>query len=414
MRSRSTATPGRHRRVTSPAVSSDEPGAAARERPAADILPRAVRLDQTQTPALVLDRARLDQNLARMATQLRRLAVPLRPHVKTAKSHPVVKRALEGQPGGVTVSTLAEAEACAAEGITDILYAVGIEPGKLDRVAALRQRGVDLLVILDSVAMASRLVDEGRTRGVHLPALIELDTDGHRAGVDPGSPVLLAIAAALGPTLRGVMTHAGESYNAQSRAAIREMAEQERAGAVRAAERLRAAGHACPVVSVGSTPTALFATDLAGVTEVRAGVHMFMDLVMAGLGVCEVSDIAISVLTTVIGHQEEKGWLLTDGGWTALSRDRGTASQRVDQRYGLVCDLLGVPIGDLVVSGANQEHGIVASRSGGPMDFARFPVGTKLRVLPNHACATAAQHAEYHVVDGGTDVIDRWPRFGGW
>jgi D-serine deaminase-like pyridoxal phosphate-dependent protein len=373
-----------------------------------------VRLEQIQTPALVLDRRRLDGNLARMATELRRLGVPLRPHVKTAKSHAVLQRALDGQPGGVTVSTLAEAEACAAEGINDILYAVGIEPGKFDRVAALRARGVDIVVICDSVAVATRLVRDGVSRGVEFPALIELDTDGHRAGVAPESPLLLAIADALGPSLRGVMTHAGESYNATSRAAIREMAEVERAGAVRAAERLRAAGHECAVVSVGSTPTALFAADLTGVTEVRAGVHMFMDLVMAGLGVCAVDEIAISVLTSVIGHQEEKGWLLTDAGWTALSRDRGTASQRVDQRYGVVCDLHGAPIGDLIVSGVNQEHGIISSRAGAPLDLARFAVGTRLRVLPNHACATAAQHAAYHVVEGSTDVIHVWPRFGGW
>ena len=373
-----------------------------------------MRLDQIQTPALLLDRGRLDQNLARMATQLGRLGVPLRPHVKTAKSHPVVQRALAGQPGGVTVSTLAEAESCAEAGIRDILYAVGIEPGKLDRVAVLRRSGVELVVILDSVEMARRLLDEAKALGVEFPALIELDTDGHRAGVPPASPLLLEIAGALGSQLRGVMTHAGESYLAKSTEAIREIAEVERAGAVRAAERLRAAGHSCEVVSVGSTPTALFAANLTGVTEVRAGVHMFMDLVMAGLGVCRVDEIALSVLTTVIGHQREKGWLLTDAGWMALSRDRGTAAQRVDQGYGVVCDLNGAPIGDLIVSGANQEHGIVSSRGQNALELARFPVGTRLRILPNHACATAAQHAAYQVIDGGTEVIEAWPRFGGW
>src|SRR3546814_15707219 len=84
------------------------------------------------------------------------------------------------------------------------------------------------------------------------------------------------------------------------------MAEQERAGAVHAAQRLRSAGFAAPVVSVGSTPTAHFARSLEGVTEVRAGVYVFFDLVMSGLGVCAESDIALSVLCSVIGHQKEK------------------------------------------------------------------------------------------------------------
>jgi D-serine deaminase-like pyridoxal phosphate-dependent protein len=152
------------------------------------------------------------------------------------------------------------------------------------------------------------------------------------------------------------------------------------------------------------------------VTEVRVGVHMFQDLVMSGLGVCRVDDIALSVLVSVIGHQHERGWIITDGGWTALSGDRGTATHSLDQGYGLVCDAAGrVLAEDLIVKSTNQEHGILARRDGGPIDAGRFPVGTLLRVLPNHACATASQHACYHVVDGtAPDVLDRWERFSGW
>jgi D-serine deaminase-like pyridoxal phosphate-dependent protein len=184
---------------------------------------------------------------------------------------------------------------------------------------------------------------------------------------------------------------------------------------VRAAERLRAAGLPCPIVSVGSTPTALSVEDLTGVTEVRAGVYVFFDLFMAGVGICTLDDIALSVLTTVIGHQSDKGWTIVDAGWMAMSRDRGTQSQSIDQGYGVVCSADGAPIDDYIVTSANQEHGIVARRGGGP-DAAidqRFPIGTLLRVLPNHACATGAQFPAYHVVqaDGSVRV---WPRFSGW
>ena len=366
------------------------------------------------TPALLLDRDRLDANLARLAVRLKALGVPLRPHVKTAKSIPVIERAIAGQPRGVTVSTLREAEACVEAGITDILYAVGIAPQKLERVAALRARGADVTVVLDSRAAADSVRTQSAVLGVDIPALIELDSDGHRGGVSPDAPLLLDIGRTLGPLLRGVMTHAGESYHCDSEDALRAMAERERGAAVQAAERLRADGQRCDVVSVGSTPTAMFAGDLTGVTEVRAGVHMFMDLVMAGLGVCTIDDIAISVLTTVIGHQADKGWILTDAGWMALSRDRGTAAQRVDQGYGVVCDEVGRPIGDLVVTAANQEHGIVSSRTLESIDLEQFPVGRRLRVLPNHACATAAQFGEYHVIAAGTITGERWSRFGGW
>src|SRR5690606_35712687 len=241
-------------------------------------------------------------------------------------------------------------------GITDILYAVGIAPQKLADVAALQARGAQLTIILDSIAAAQAVAAHRAATGRGVPTLIEIDSDGHRAGVAPESALLLEIAAILGGDLRGVPTHAGESYHCVSAESKRAMAAQERDAAVNAALRLRVAGFAAPVVSVGSTPTAHFADDLAGVTEVRAGVYMFHDLVMAGLGVCAVDDIAISVLVTVIGHQAAKGWLITDGGWMALSRDRGTAAQAVDQGYGLVCDADGRVLGDLVMSGANQEH----------------------------------------------------------
>jgi D-serine deaminase-like pyridoxal phosphate-dependent protein len=168
------------------------------------------------------------------------------------------------------------------------------------------------------------------------------------------------------------------------------------------------------VVSVGSTPTATFAERMDGVTEVRAGVYMFFDLVMAGLGVCTLDDIALTVMTSVIGHQPDRNWIITDAGWMAMSRDRGTANQRLDQGYGVVCDLSGRPIDDLIVAQTNQEHGIVADRRGRPIDPVRFPVGMLLRVMPNHACATAAQYAQYHVIAGEPVVEAVWPRFSGW
>jgi len=377
-----------------------------------------MQLSDLETPALVLDRGRVERNIARMRDHLSRLGVSLRPHVKTAKSIDVVRLALAGQPGGVTVSTLKEAEYFLAHGIRDILYAVGIAPNKLDHVAALRKQGADITVILDNVAAAQAVAAQGRARGMDIPALIEIDSDGHRSGVRPGAATLLEIGRVLdmerGAALRGVMTHAGDSYNCKSTAAILAMAEQERAAVVRCAADLKRAGLPCPVVSVGSTPTATYAENLDGVTEVRAGVYMFFDLVMAGLGVCRTDDIAVSVLATVIGHQPEKNWIITDAGWMALSRDRGTAKQWIDQGYGLVCDAQGCPIPDLIVADTNQEHGIIADRNGGAIDLARFPIGTLLRILPNHACATAAQHPCYNIVDGGVEVEAAWARFSGW
>ncbi len=165
---------------------------------------------------------------------------------------------------------------------------------------------------------------------------------------------------------------------------------------------------------MGATPTALTARSYAGVTELRAGVYMFFDLVQAGIGVCGIDDIALSVLATVIGHQRDKNWIITDAGWMALSADRGTAGQAVDQYYGIVCDPEGRPYDDLVVLRANQEHGIIAARPGSAAKIPELRIGDRVRILPNHACATAAQHDQYYVMDEKNAVAATWPRFRGW
>jgi len=369
--------------------------------------------ESIDTPALLLDVEKLERNCARMRERLHSNGVVLRPHVKTAKCVEVARVALDAPAGPITVSTLREPEYFFDHGFRDILYAVGMVPGKVPRVAELTRRGARITTIVDSVEAAQSLADAAKKAAMRIPVLAEIDSDGHRAGIAPGDPRLLAVADALGDAFQGVMTHAGDSYNCDSIEAIRAVAERERDAVVKSAAALRAHGHPSPVVSVGSTPTATFAASFRGVSEVRTGVYMFQDLVMAGLGVCGVDDIALSVLGSVIGHQRGKNWVVTDAGWMALSRDRGTARQKVDQGYGVVCGADGKPIEDLVVIEANQEHGIVARRGGGAIDFARFPIGSLLRVLPNHACATAAQHGEYHLLRDN-DPIDVWERFNGW
>jgi D-serine deaminase-like pyridoxal phosphate-dependent protein len=375
-------------------------------------------LARLQTPCLILDEEKMLRNIQRLRSRLDALGVPLRPHLKTAKSVDVAKHLVDERHNMATVSTLKEAEVFADAGIKDILYAVGIAPHKLERVAALRAKGCDLIIILDNIEQANAVADFIKATGQPIPVLIEIDCDGHRSGIAPDdAETLIAIGKALvdgGADLRGVLTHAGQSYTARSNEELELYAEQERIGIVIAATILRNAGLPCPIVSVGSSPTAHFAKNLDGVTEVRAGVFVFFDLVMAGIGVCDVDDIALSVLATVIGHQREKGWILVDAGWMAMSRDRGTSKQVVDQGYGIVCDQNGKPYGDLIMIDANQEHGIIAVRPNSSGTLPELAVGDLVRILPNHACATGAQHDHYNVVNKQQQVVANWPRFSGW
>jgi D-serine deaminase-like pyridoxal phosphate-dependent protein len=371
------------------------------------------------TPCLLLDQSRMMRNVTRLKQRLQSFGVPLRPHLKTSKSIDVAKKVVDPQAGGASVSTLREAEEFNSAGIRDLLYAVGVTPSKLDRMAAIRARGADLSVIVDSLDAAEAVARKASATGDRIPTLIEVDSDGHRAGIRADEVErLVAVGCALhngGAELRGVLTHAGSSYDCRTTAEIEAVAEKERVAAVSAASVLRRAGLPVPVVSIGSTPTAFFAQDLTGVTEVRAGTFAFFDLFMAGLDVCSLEDIALSVLTTVIGHQRDKGWILVDAGWMALSRDRGTARQLVDQGYGLACDVLGRPYKDLLMTEASQEQGILAIRGGSTATLPALPVGTLIRILPNHACATSSQHRHYNVVQGDSNhVLAEWKIFRGW
>lgn len=219
----------------------------------------------------------MDRNIARLSAHLGRLGVPLRPHLKTAKCVDIARPMMATPAGPATVSTLKEAEEFAAAGVSDIVYAVGIAPSKLERALALRKA----------------------------------------SGVE-------------------------------------------------------------------------------------------------GIGVRTIDDIALSVPANVIGHQPAKKQILVDAGWMALSRDRGTANQPVDQYHGLVCDASGRPYPDLIMRYANQEHGVLELRPGSAASLPELPVGTLVRILPNHACATAAQHRHYNVIRNGR-LVAQWPRIpSGW
>lgn len=380
----------------------------------------AMTLSQIETPCLILDRQALERNAARMTNRFRKTGINLRPHMKSAKSIDVARVALAGNFGGITVSTMKEAEYFADHGVTDITYTVSIVPEKLPRIAALVRRGVRFGAITDQILVAEKVSARAVAEGIVLDVLIELDSGERRAGLIAGTESVLALGRKLydlpGTALCGVLTHAGNSYQCRSIDAIRQVAEAERLCAVTAAAQLRAAGLPCPVVSVGSTPTATHAVSLNGLTEMRCGVYMFGDVFQAEIFSCGLDDLAVSVLATVIGHRPEMNCALIDAGALALSKDRSTGAPGLaeDIGFGMIMDATCARRIDRVrVGHVYQEHGMLVSD--GPFPFDVLPIGARVRVLPNHVCMTAAMYDTYRVVEGrGEAVLDLWPRINGW
>ena len=377
-----------------------------------------MKIENIKTPALVLDRARMMSNAERMMSKVKSMGVKLRPHAKTCKSADVARIFSASGFDGITVSTLKEAEYFHLNGFKDITVAACIVASRLDQAAVLNRAGCELKIITDSLETAKQIADH---EGPH-HVLIEIDCGEHRTGLEPGHPhieeITRLISGSAAAKFEGLLTHAGHSYLCRTVEDMKKVAVHERDAVAGEARKLKDLGFECRIISVGSTPTVTFADDLTGVTEARPGVFVFQDLFQAGIGTCRVEDIALSVLATVMSHHVERNVLMIDAGGLALSKDRSTQPLATfDCGYGLVCDALTAEVIDgLIVSATHQEHGKVTSKT--PIPFDRLPIGSKVRVLPNHACMTAAAYDQYYVVDGLSEdpaqIIAEWGRCNGW
>lgn len=372
-------------------------------------------LEELPTPCALVDEVAVLSNTEGMAKRVERLGARLRPHVKTHKTFEGGRLQVRGHFGGITVSTLAEARAFAAAGFRDVTYAVPIPPQRLAEAAEIA-RGLDRLTLLvDGPAAATALEARSREEGRRTPVLLEVDCGGRRSGVDPERPESAALGLRLFRSrhldFRGILTHAGQSYACRNPEEIRRVAAEERDVMVAFAERLRAAGADVPEVSIGSTPTVGLVESLEGITEVRPGNYVFYDAFQAAIGSCAQEQIAFNVLATVIASHPDAGRLVLDAGALALSQDPGPRHVDPACGFGLIRRLDGTPLPELRLVGLSQEHGTVRASAGYPVGS--LPVGTRLRIVPNHSCLAAACFERYHVVRD-REVVGEWRPVRGW
>jgi D-serine deaminase-like pyridoxal phosphate-dependent protein len=377
------------------------------------------RIDDLPTPCLILDRRILTTNIDRMGRRVRELGIRLRPHVKTPKSIDVVRLVLDDNVEGIAVSTLREATYFFENGITDIFYAVALAPGKIPAVAELLRRGADLTTLVDCRQAAEIAAAAAAREKITLPVIVEVDVDHHRSGIENTDPDFLPLCRLLHESeaidFRGIMTYGGAAYDCPTTDAMADVTETHRQVALETVGMLAKEGIGCRIVSYGSSPATFHARTMEGFTETRCGTFILQDLVQSGIGSCEVTDIALTVLASVISHQPGRNRLFIDAGGLALSKDRSTRGRPFDAGYGLVCDTAtGKILDELFVATTSQELGVITTRSGASLDFDAFPIGRKIRILPNHADMTAAAYEEYHVVDGSDVVVARWPRVNRW
>jgi D-serine deaminase-like pyridoxal phosphate-dependent protein len=350
------------------------------------------------TPALLIDLDVLDRNISRMAGRAADLGVSLRPHIKTHKCIEIGKRQRDTGAEGIAVSTLPEARAFAEHGFDDITWAYPVQIGRIAEAGALANRITFRLTVDTREAVAA--LDHA---GFPFHVWLKVDCGYHRAGVDPATQYAVEVAQAIHEsamlTFDGLLTHAGHAYKGPSLTEARAAAIEERDVIVAFAERLQSLGIEIGGRSVGSTPGMVAVDHLDGVTEARPGNYVFHDHTQVQLGSCTLRDCALTVLACVISAQPGAGHCVTDAGALALSKDvgRGDASRATmgevfeDYEAGRLRQ-------DVRLTSLSQEHGVAS---------APLTVGSRLRILPNHACLTAPCFDRYHVVQGET-VIDEW------
>ena len=374
-------------------------------------------LEELDTPCLILDKSLLEKNCQKARYKCRELNTILRPHVKTPKSIEVAKIALDNQEGPITVSTLNEAEYFANSGFKDILYAVCVIPKKLNRLNFIQQKYSCMVrMVIDSVFVAQEILNYSKLHNANFEILIEIDCGEGRSGLFHQDQKIRDISRVFAENdqtnLIGVLTHAGHSYSTKDKNEILSISNIERAEALASIKNFSNFNKMSPVISVGSTPTMFLASNLDGISEIRAGIYMFWDLAQASRGICKIEEIAISVLASVIGHNHQRKRIIIDAGSLALSKDISANKFMPEAGYGLICNPhTAIPFEGLNISEVHQEHGSIKIKSTDWFD--KLPIGSLVRILPNHACLTCAAYENYNVLENGS-IIDNWSRTNGW
>lgn len=369
------------------------------------------------TPCVLVEQERLDRNLREMQRHADQQRATLRPHIKTHKCLKIARLQLDIGAAGVTSAKPEEATVFVADGVPSLTLAYpvvdAVRLAPLLRLAA--THGTSVRAIVDSREGVSALARAARDAEAALDVLVKIDVGLGRVGVDPAADEAVEIPRLVLGTgrlrLAGLLAHAGHAYAAGSRDGVRQVAVDERHCLARLVRRLAANGIVVEEVSIGCTPTALLSCAMppiegVQVIEMRPGNYAFLDLTAVRLGLVDLDRLALGVLVTVVSSRGDRA--IIDAGSKTLSSDLGPHGTGGNEGYGLAISperFLSRDSGEsfaFPVERLSEEHGLLRTEGH------KLPIGTRLMVLPNHACVVANLAREYVVVREGQPVA-KWP-----
>ncbi|MEX2397997.1 MAG: alanine racemase [Balneolales bacterium] len=363
-----------------------------------------------RTPYFLIDKKKMVQNIKAMTKRAADARVNFRPHVKTHKTVEAAKLQVKGNFGGITVSTLAEAFFYSEAGFRDITYAYPITPDKFSDVQELGRRTDHFYILLDHPETLRQLEAFSIENDCRFSVFLKVDSGSSRAGVNPIEENSFLLAEAISQSrnidFTGILSHAGHTYQCRSIEEVKEHALKEARLMESFATELERRNIPCPVISVGSTPGNVHGTCYEKINEIRPGNYVLFDKTQADIHSCTLDEVACFVMSRVIGHYPDRNRLLFDAGALALSKDQGAVHMNDRITYG---HIVGHP--DLNIVGLSQEHGIAEQEK--VIDYSKYPIGSLLKIIPNHSCLSAALFPEYQVEENGV-IVDVWKPVRGW
>ncbi len=360
-----------------------------------------------ETPCVLLDETRLKNNIQLIQQIAAARNVCVRPHIKTHKCFDILRLQIDAGAVGITASKTDEALMFINNGVESVTIAYPlVVDSKLDRlIQACRSRDVDLRLIADSFAGVEAISRVAKRYDTKVNIFLKIDVGLHRCGLTEDDPLLIQLANAINHDLSlnflGLLSHAGHAYGVPTADDVRQIAREECQIMGRVQRQLERSGIEVKEISVGSTPTVLASDSYDGITEIRPGNYAFMDRTPLRLELIEPNQIALSVLATVVSANSD--YFIVDTGSKVLSSDLGAHGIAGMKGYGLAypVDEFENKEYETLVLKLSEEHGFVARRN---FDL---PIGSKIRVIPNHSCV-AANLANTYTVIRDDEVIDQW------
>jgi D-serine deaminase-like pyridoxal phosphate-dependent protein len=355
-----------------------------------------MRIQDIDTPALLVDLDVMERNLRRVADYTERHGLRLRPHTKTHKSPRIGRRQLDLGAAGLTVAKVGEAEVMLAAAPPDLLVAYPvIGRAKIDRLMAVARRA-RVTVSLDSLFAAQQLSEAAQAAGVTVAVLAETDVGLGRVGVSPGAE-LLELARGIerlpGLTFEGIAFYPGhiKDNGAEGIAALAALGDLIQS----ILADFRRAGIEARIVSGGSTPSLYHSHELPGLNEIRPGTYVYNDWNTVASGACTPDECAAALLVTVVSIARP-GQIIVDGGSKTFSSDRLTGS--AESTFGHVVEAPAA-----VFHKMNEEHGYVDVK----LCARKFEIGERLRIIPNHICVAVNLHERVYGIRNG-EVGEVW------